>query len=345
MPTRVTLTGEIPDARVVSDVVSPGAVRLKSVVDLAPAADGATTLTETIETRSPALLRGFVVKQASPRCRRLDSLSWPAASVVKSDTSGGHGCPVSSSVEPAGGARPDAPVVIGYHLLDPPRTEVALAAALPLDGLDAWRIYLGLPMSGARAQDLWPLLAEDAVRNVYEPVAFGALEEFPEAYGKIRDRLGIADDVPLGVLGGSLGGAVAQLVAATHEVRAAVLVNPVVRLRDAIDGISAHHGTPYTWSGAADRVAERVDFVARAGELEATAIRYITGADDMAGAIIEPVEAVVAELARRGAVVDHHVVREMGHALAEEPGTEAAPQTPHARETDRLAVEWFREHL
>ncbi|MBU2667394.1 SRPBCC family protein [Actinoplanes bogorensis] len=62
---RVTLTGEVPDARVVSDVVSPGAVRLKSVVDLAPTADGTTTLTETIETRSPALLRGFVVKQAS----------------------------------------------------------------------------------------------------------------------------------------------------------------------------------------------------------------------------------------------------------------------------------------
>src|SRR5690606_13993047 len=40
--------------------------------------------------------------------------------------------------------RGGAPIVIGWHLLDPPRTEAAFAAALPLDGLDAWRLYLGL---------------------------------------------------------------------------------------------------------------------------------------------------------------------------------------------------------
>jgi hypothetical protein len=63
-PIRVTLTGEVPDVRLVSDVRSPGAVRLTAVVDLAPTPDGNTTLTESIEVRSPALLRGFVVKQA-----------------------------------------------------------------------------------------------------------------------------------------------------------------------------------------------------------------------------------------------------------------------------------------
>ena len=35
----------------------------------------------------------------------------------------------------------------------------------------------------------------------------------------------------------------------------------------------------------------------------------------------------------------------MAHALSEEPGTEAAPQTPHAVQVDRLAVDWFRQHL
>jgi hypothetical protein len=37
-----------------------------------------------------------------------------------------------------------------WHLMDPPRTEAALAAALPLAGLEAWRTYLGLPLSGSR---------------------------------------------------------------------------------------------------------------------------------------------------------------------------------------------------
>jgi hypothetical protein len=37
-------------------------------------------------------------------------------------------------------SRADAPVVIAWHLLDAPRTETAMAAALPLAGLDAWKI-------------------------------------------------------------------------------------------------------------------------------------------------------------------------------------------------------------
>jgi hypothetical protein len=52
------------------------------------------------------------------------------------------------ALPPAGGARPDAPVVVAWHLLDAPRTEAAFAAAVPLTGLDAWKIYFGLPMSG-----------------------------------------------------------------------------------------------------------------------------------------------------------------------------------------------------
>ncbi|MBD0322888.1 MAG: hypothetical protein ICV72_05800 [Aldersonia sp.] len=35
----------------------------------------------------------------------------------------------------------------------------------------------------------------------------------------------------------------------------------------------------------------------------------------------------------------------MGHALAEEPGIEPAPQTVHAAEVDRIATRWFTEHL
>ena len=32
----------------------------------------------------------------------------------------------------------------------------------------------------------------------------------------------------------------------------------------------------------------------------------------------------------------------IAHALAEEPGVEAAPQTAAAKRVDELAVEWFR---
>ncbi|MDQ3455639.1 MAG: hypothetical protein M3513_09325, partial [Actinomycetota bacterium] len=62
---------------------------------------------------------------------------------------------------------------------------------------------------------------------------------------------------------------------------------------------------------------------------------------------------ISADLAR-GEQPEHHVAQEraelividgMGHALAEEPGTEPAPQTAHAAEVDEHAVRWLRRHL
>jgi pimeloyl-ACP methyl ester carboxylesterase len=256
------------------------------------------------------------------------------------------------ALPPSGGPRPDAPAVIAYHLLDAPRTPQAFAAAVPLHGLDAWKIYFGLPLSGARlpaggADELWQMLMSDAVLEVHQHVTLGALKEFPAAYAEARTHLGISEGVPLGVMGGSMGGAAAQLVLADsgEQVSAAVLINPVVQLRNLIDALSAQFGAPYVWSPQADEVAEKVDFVRRADKLRETAIRFITGADDTVDAILAPVDEAVAELQRQGATVDHQVIQGMAHALADEPGTDAAPQTPHAATVDRLAAAWFREHL
>src|SRR5262245_3148723 len=46
--------------------------------------------------------------------------------------------------------RDQTPTVVIWHMHDPPRSETAMAAALPLQGLDAWRVYLGVPLSGTR---------------------------------------------------------------------------------------------------------------------------------------------------------------------------------------------------
>ena len=253
---------------------------------------------------------------------------------------------------PAGGSRPDAPVVIGYHLLDAPRTEEAFAAAVPLTGLDAWKIYPGLPMSGSRlpaggAEELWRLVLADAVRNVHGPILLGALAEFPALLTGIRGQLRLDPAAPVGVMGGSMGGAVAQLALAEGgiPVRAAVLINPVVRLRDTIDALSAFHGTHYTWAPQTAALAERIDFVRRAADLSGTAIRFVTGADDMVDAIIDPVAAAVPALRAAGGTVDWQVVPDMAHALADEPGVDAAPQTPHAAIVDGLATDWFRRSL
>ena len=246
------------------------------------------------------------------------------------------------------GERADSPLVAAWHLVDSPRTERAFAAAVPLDGLDAWRVYFGLPLTGARLpqggmDELRRRVFADPVLEAYRFIAGGAADEFPAALAAVREEHRIADG-PMGVMGGSMGGMVAQLVVAESgfDVRAAVLINPVVSLRRTIDALSALHGLEYTWTRSADAFAERADFLLRAGELTGTAVRYITGADDMQDTIVKPVEEVVAALA---GTADHRVVGGMGHALAEEPGTDPAPQTAHAADVDRLATEWFKQHL
>jgi hypothetical protein len=45
------------------------------------------------------------------------------------------------ALSPAG--REAAPLIIAWHLNDPPRSAAAMASALPLAGVAAWRVYFG----------------------------------------------------------------------------------------------------------------------------------------------------------------------------------------------------------
>lgn len=242
----------------------------------------------------------------------------------------------------------DAPVVVAWHLLDPPRTEAAMAAALPLDGLDAHRIYLGLPMSGSRSlpggpDGIFGLLAQDAPGLVHGPIWTQAVDEFPAAFAEIREAIGVHQDAAVGLVGGSMGSAVAAgvLAAGTSGARAAVLVSPMMQLRTLIDTMAPMFGG-YTWTPEAEAFAARMDFVARAPEVAASgaAIRIVAGADDDAAAFLEPARAFA-----QATGAELHLVDGLGHALAEEPGVEPAPQTAGARRVDALAAEWLRTHL
>lgn len=244
--------------------------------------------------------------------------------------------------------------------MDPPRTEKAFAAALPLAGLPAWRIYLGLPMSGSRLpagglDELQRLGYQDAIEHLHGPVAFEGSEEFPAAYAELGATLGFADG-PIGVVGGSDGAALAQLVIAEVaprtgiDVAAAVLISPVTELGTTVDALAARYGFTYGWSDTTRAMADRLDFVSRAAETATNqpAIRLVVGGDDDRSGIIEPAERL--ERALRGryddpARIDLVEVSGMGHALAEEPGMDPAPQNAHAAEVDRHAVQWFRRFL
>jgi pimeloyl-ACP methyl ester carboxylesterase len=239
--------------------------------------------------------------------------------------------------------RPDAPTVVAWHLNDPPRTERAMAAALPLAGLDAWRVYLGLPLSGARSPEggLEKLGFEDAVLKVYGPIVFGAADEFPAALAELRDAYGLGAG-RIGLLGASVGALVAQQVAATasRPVDAVALVSPVTRLRPLVVANGRRYGFDYPWKPESEAVAARLDFVARAGSLRAPTL-LVVGEKDSPDGIIEPAAALHAALP--GSRLE--TVPGLEHALAEEPGTDPAPQTPAAAAVDRIVSEWFGRRL
>jgi pimeloyl-ACP methyl ester carboxylesterase len=241
-----------------------------------------------------------------------------------------------------------APVIVAWHLLDPPRTPAAFAAALPLAGLDAHRIYLGLPLSGARGPEggfdgVLRLIQEDAVTRFFGALHAQAAAEFPAAFAELRERLGVAKDAKVGLLGGSAGSAVAAdvLASGTSGASAAVLVSPMLQLRPMVNSFGQSFQIEYAWHPEADRLAARMDFVARASEIVATKVpvRLIVGADDEV-VFLEPAKAFAAATG-----ADLHVIEGVAHPLAEEPGLEPAPQIAAALRFDALAVEWFRAKL
>lgn len=250
------------------------------------------------------------------------------------------------AVPPEGGPRVDAPVAVGWHLMDAPRSEAAFAAAVPLAGLDAWRIYLGLPTMGARlpAGGMDEIMArgyEDAVMLLHGPVNAQAAGEFDAALGELRERFGIGG--PLGLFGGSAGAGVAfEVTTRRDDVTALVAISPLIALRPVVATLGKLFGVDYPWSPESDAVAERMDYLARVDELGTTPTLLVVGAEDEPTAFLEPARGLVA--GARGPA-DLVVIDGMGHALAEEPGLEPAPQTPHAAEVDAHAVAWFRQHL
>ncbi len=170
-----------------------------------------------------------------------------------------------TALPPAQATDGPSPLIVTWHMLDAPRTDSAFAAALPMAGVPAWRVHLGMPMCGERMVDgrvdaAVELIRKDALMAYAAPFTFQAADEFPDALAALRDQLPV-DDEPIGILGGSLGGAVALEVWARQRtaIKAVALVNPAVRVRSAIEVIEALLGQTYPWTADSRKTADDLD--------------------------------------------------------------------------------------
>src|SRR5215510_1853607 len=263
------------------------------------------------------------------------------------------------ALKPAGrhDGREPAPLIVAWHLNDPPRSATAMAAALPLAGVPAWRVYLDLPMHGRRQlpgglEEFMRLGYQDAVLKAFEPQVTLAADEFSAVLAELRARLPVADG-PIGLVGASIGALPAQLVMAggAAEVSAAALISPVIQLAEVVAANERRFGVSYPWSEASKAVATRFDFVSRAGELAARdpqpAILLVTGTEDDP-AFPRQAQRLAAELRQRYSDPERvglTSIPGMGHAFAAEPGIEPAPQTAGAKLVDTALTAWFRRYL
>jgi pimeloyl-ACP methyl ester carboxylesterase len=246
-----------------------------------------------------------------------------------------------------------APLVVTWHLMDAPCTDAAFAAAVPLAGVGAWRVHFGMPWTGRRQFDGGPdEAARDPMLRYVDPVVRQAADEFPGALAELRSRYPIGDG-PVAVVGGSLGGAVALNVLTRYPgaIAAAALVNAAIRARTVVSLFESMTGTPYGWDRCAQEAAARYDFVALAERIAARRpqppVLVVSGELDFpsfrtdAQALVEALRLAYDDPSRAALVT----VPLLAHALAEQPGTEPAPQTPGAAAVDRAMTQWFRRHL
>ncbi len=253
----------------------------------------------------------------------------------------GHAAGVPFLAIPPANNPENKPLVVVWHLLDAPRTEVAMASALPLNGVDAWRVYLGLPLTGSRGpaggfDEFIKLAMEDVITNIYEPLTTQAVSEFPAALAALREQLPVNEQLSL--VGGSIGSMVVLRVLTETGVKVdkVALMSPAIQMAGMISTAEKGFGVTYPWTEATRAVAAHLDFPARASEITLPVL-IVAGEQDEPG-FTGPAEQLWSKLPAGSSFVK---VPGMGHALAEEPGMEAAPQTANAAQVDAIVTDWL----
>lgn len=186
------------------------------------------------------------------------------------------------------------PPIVLWHGLGPPASEADLMEDLPLDEVPAVKVYLGLPLFGARAptaesDSLVQRQAEDYALRIFEPVVVGAARELPAVLDELRKQGCLRRGDGIGLFGFSAGGTAVLLALLDQKapIRVAVTVNAPTGLRSAVGALERATKHPYAWTDASHRLAEQTDATQHAARIAASpagqpprALLLFHGADD-----------------------------------------------------------------
>ena len=244
------------------------------------------------------------------------------------------------------------PVIVLWHGLGPPGSEEELMRALPLDDVPAVKVYLGLPLLGARApaagaETLAQRQAQDYALRIFEPIVVGAARELPRVLAALQQQKCPGATGKIGLFGFSAGGAAVLLALTAPDipVSVAITVNAPAGLEPAIDALEAATKQPYAWSDASRKLAQRTNPVLHAREIATRspppAILLVHGADDPT---ISPAQSVSLEKALRPLYADAHVQDRLELMMAAGVSHSWA-DSPSADKLRREIAEWFNRYL
>jgi len=237
------------------------------------------------------------------------------------------------------------PPIILWHGFGPPASEAAMMDALPLDDVDALKVYLGLPLFGARApaggmKELARRQSDDVGLQVFKPVVVGAGDELPAVVAALKDGGCMQQGGSVSLVGFSAGGAAALYAMAQGRVpvNAAVLINTSVGLSASVQAYEHATGKNYAWSPASRTLAAQTDAVARASDIARnhSALLFLSGTDDAvvdAGAIAKAYASLQSHYSSRRANLQSKTLPNMSHQWANDAAS---------RDSVRAAVaDWF----
>lgn len=244
------------------------------------------------------------------------------------------------------------PPIVLWHGFGPPSSERALMASLPLDDVPAIKVYLGLPLFGARAPaegmaEIARRQDEDMATLVFEPIVVGAATELSAVVAALRDQDCIRAGEAIGLFGFSAGGAAVLLALAERDVpiSTAVTLNASTGLSASVAAYERALKRSYSWTPAAREIAKRSDAAGRAADIARgktpPALLMIHGKDDvmMTPRIAESLHAALLPLYRKTnneARVRLEVVPGMAHAWSDAGAME---------QLRSLIGDWYRRHL
>lgn len=272
---------------------------------------------------------------------------------------------VSRKIEAAGvpgvlaapaGVDHEAPLLVLWHGFGPPPEAEGLSEQLPLHGLDAYRVYLDLPLFGGRRpeggpRELGERQAEDYLGRLLWPVVERATGELSAVVDELKEQLDAGFGRGIGLFGHSAGGLAALHTVAEGDlpVRAAATYGAPASAEAPLAEIEELIGEPYEWTPEAREQARRLDIPVRAEEIAAGEPRpnllFLHGEDDDR---VPPSEAEEMEGALRraygegeAAEVRKEVLAGRGHSIGPERPGGGGPD----RELEDHLRDWYREHL